>query len=138
MTMWITVQEVKNFHGLKPQHLNFKGENAEQEFEATISEWILQCQSLICEYCHNDFKELNPLPDAVKNVCLRLVSNMVNMAITRRDTPIIKVNDWTITTTSSDIFTDDLKDDLKPYIIDYSTTSDKIDIFAITGEEKVW
>ena len=137
MTMWITVDEVIKFHGLKPQHLNFKGDNAETEFRATLTDWIQQCQSLIIEYCHNDFTQ-KPLPDAVRNVCLRLVSNMVNMAITRRDTPIIKVNDWTISTTSSDIFTDDLKDDLKPFIIDFSTTSDKIDIFAITGEERLW
>ena len=135
--MWISAEEVINFHGLKPQHLHFKGEDADLELEDTLIGWIRQCQSLIVNYTHNEFKH-EEVPDAVRNVCLRLVSNMVTMAVQRRDTPIVKVNDWTIQTTSSDIFTDDLKEDLKPYINDYSTTSDKIDIFAITGEDKLW
>ena len=135
--MWITVDEVSKFHGLKPAHINYKDDPT--GFNNTISEWILQSQSLIIEYTNN-FRNTsdNDIPKAVKNVCLRLVSNMVTMATQRRDTPIIKVNDWTIQTTSSDIFTDDLKEDLKPFINDYSTTSDRIDIFAITGEDLLW
>lgn len=131
--MWISVEEVESFHGLKRQHLNFKEDP--KGFEDTITEWILQSQSLIIEYTNNFHKtSSDDIPRAVKNVCLRLVSNMVTMAIIRRDTPIIKVNDWTIQTTSSDIFTDDLKDDLKPFIKDgHSGVADKIDFFAITG-----
>ena len=132
--MWLTIDEVKTFHGLKQIQLNFKDDT--EGFEDTITEWILQSQSLIIEYTNN-FRETSDdnIPYAVKNVCLRLVSNMVTMAITRRDTPIIKVNDWTINTTSSDIFTDDLKDDLQPFMKDRpSGVSDKIDIFAITGD----
>ena len=136
--MWVTVAEVQTFHGLKPINLNFKDDPT--SFENTITEWILQSQSLIMEYTNN-FRNTpdEDVPKAVKNVCLRLISNMVTMATQRRDTPIIKVNDWTIQTTSSDIFTDDLKEDLKPFIKDRpSGISDKIDFFAITGEEKVW
>ena len=74
------------------------------------------------------------MSDAMKNVCLRLTSNMVSLAIQRRDNPIIKVNDWTIQNVSSDIFTDDLKEDLRPFIKDSSNDYSKIDFFAITGE----
>ena len=47
---------------------------------------------------------------------------------------IIKVNDWKISTVSSDIFTEDLKRDLEPYKKESSNKSDKIDFFAITGD----
>lgn len=100
--------------------------------EKLVEEWITQCEDLIKSYTNNKF--LNNTPPTVKNVCLRLCSNMITLAIQRRDSPIIKVNDWTISTLPSEIFTDDLKNDLKPYIIDHSTISDNIDIFTITGE----
>ena len=136
--MWVTVDEVKTFHGLKPINLNFKEDPT--SFEDTITEWILQSQSLIIEYTNN-FR-VTPdenIPKAVKNVCLRLVSNMVTMATQRRDTPIIKVNDWTIQPTPSDIFTEDLKEDLEPFMKDRpSGKADKIDIFALTGDDRLW
>ena len=59
-------------------------------------------------------------------------------AIQKRDSPIIKVNEWTIQNVPSDILTDDLKDDLKPFIKDSSTEPDSIGVLAITGEDIVW
>ena len=60
---------------------------------------------------------------------------MVALAQARKDTPVIKVNDWTIKTVGSDIFTEDLKDDLAPFVHERkSYKSDKIDFFAITGD----
>ena len=59
---------------------------------------------------------------------------MVSLAIQKRDSPIIKVNDWTIQNVPSDILTDDLKDDLKPFIKDSSTEPNSIGVLAITGD----
>ena len=58
---------------------------------------------------------------------------MCTLAIQRRDTPIIKVNDWNIQTVPSDIFTDDLKEDLRPFVKDAGNDYSKIGFFAITG-----
>ena len=58
---------------------------------------------------------------------------MVSLAIQRRDNPIIKVNDWTIQNVRSDIFTDDLKEDLRPFVNDSSNNISSIGILAITG-----
>ena len=60
---------------------------------------------------------------------------MVKLAIERRDTPRTIVNDWQIKVSSSEIFTQDLKDDLTPFIIEHSTKSDPISFYAITGED---
>jgi hypothetical protein len=60
---------------------------------------------------------------------------MVKLAVQNRDSPIIKVNDWTIQTVPTDIFTDDLKSDLKPYIKDSSTEPNSIGVYAITGSD---
>ena len=134
--MWISVDDVIHFHGLKPQHLNLAKDDSTR-LEEILSSWILQSQSLIKTYCHIKDIEDEDVSDAMCNVCLRLTSNMVSLAIQKRDNPIIKVNDWTIQGLSSDIFTDDLKADLAPFIKDSSNDSGAIGVYAITGED-VW
>ena len=132
--MWISVESVINFQGVKPKQFNLE-KSDDVGLEEMLSEWIVQCQSLIETYTHREYTDEN-VPDAVKNVLLRLVSNMVVLAIQRRDSPIIKVNDWSISTISSDIFTDDLKDDLEPFVkASVSGKSDKVIVFAVTGED---
>ena len=131
--MWISVDDVIHFHGLKPQHLNLSKDDT-TTLEEILSDWILQSESLIKTYCHIKSIEDTDVSDAMKNVCLRLTSNMVSLAIQKRDNPIIKVNDWTIQQVSSDIFTDDLKEDLRPFIVDSSNDPGKLGFFAITGQ----
>ena len=134
VTNWITTDQVIHFHGLKPQHLNL-AKTDDYLMRSILSDWIGQSQALIMSYCHIKSLECSSVDDAMKNVCLRLTSNMVSLAIQRRDNPIIKVNDWTIQQVSSDIFTDDLKDDLRPFIKDSSNDTSRIGFFAITGED---
>ena len=135
--LWISVDNVINFHGLKPQHLNIKKDDtdADNKLEAIITDWIVQAQDLINVYTNRQYTSETARP-AVKNVCLRLTSNMVSLAIQKRDSPIIKVNDWTIQNVPSDILTDDLKDDLKPFIKDSSTEPNSIGVLAITGSDE--
>ena len=132
--MWISVDDVINFHGLKPKHLNLEKDDTEK-LEEIVSDWILQAQDLINVYTNRNYTD-ETVRDAVKNVCLRLTSNMVSLAIQKRDSPIIKVNDWTIQNVSSDIFTEELRHDLKPFIKDSSNDKDSIGVYAITGSDE--
>ena len=134
--MWISVDDIINFHGLKPQHLNFAKDDT-GKLEEIVSGWIKQSQDLINVYTNRNYTDDNVRP-AVQNVCLRLTSNMVRLAVQNRDSPIIKVNDWTITTVPSDIFTEDLKMDLKPFVKDSSSEPDSIGVLAITGRDVLW
>lgn len=130
--MMINVDDVKTFTGINPQHLKLDNTD-ETKLNEILNEWISQSESLIKSYTHNQFQP--EVPGAVKNVCLRLTANMVALAIERRDTPRTKVTDWTIKVSSSDIFTEDLKEDLEPYIKEHSNKSDRVEFFAITGED---
>jgi hypothetical protein len=131
--MWISVDDVINFHGLKPKHLNLDKDDT-TTLQEIVSGWIEQSQDLINMYTNRNYTDTTVRP-AVQNICLRLTSNMVKLAVQNRDSPIIKVNDWTITTVPSDIFTDDLKEDLRPFIKDSSTEPDSIGVLAITGSD---
>ena len=132
--MWISVDDVINFTGLKPKHLNLEKDDT-TGLNNIVSDWINQSQDLINMYTNRNYTDDN-VRDAIRNICLRLTSNMVTLAIQKRDNPIIKVNDWTIQGLSSDIFTDDLKDDLKPLAKDSSTEPDSICVLAITGRDE--
>lgn len=132
--MWISVDDVINFTGLKPKHLNLEKDDT-TGLNNIVSDWINQSQDLINMYTNRNYTDDN-VRDAIRNICLRLTSNMVSLAIQKRDNPIIKVNDWTIQGLSSDIFTDDLKDDLKPFVKDSSTEPDSIGVLAITGRDE--
>lgn len=131
--MWISVDDVINFHGLKPKHLNLERDDTEK-LEEIVSDWILQSQDLINVYTNRNYTDAT-VRDAVKNICLRLTSNMVKLAIANRDSPIIKVNDWTIATVPDEVFSEKLKHDLKPFIKDSSNDKDSIGILAITGSD---
>ena len=133
--MFCTVDDVIDFTGLKTTHLNLAKDD-DNKLEEIICKWISEAESLIKSYCHNDFTQYEEIPAAVQNVCVRLVGNMVALATARRDTPITQVNDWSISIVNMRVFSNDLKEDLQPWVIDKSTKSDKIDFFAITGSDK--
>lgn len=129
--MWIDVDEVKQFTGIKTQHLKLSSED-DDKLDEILEKWISQSEDLIKSYTNNKFTE--SVPDSVKNVCLRLTANMVALAIERRDTPRTIVTDWGTRVSSSKIFTEDLKEDLTPYIKEKSYKSDTVSFYAITGD----
>ena len=132
--LWISVDNVTDFTGLKPQHLKLDKTDT-SGLNDIVEEWIKQCQDLICSYTHNTWTDAE-VPDSVKNVCLRLTSNMVALSVARRDTPITQPNDWTVTILSSEIFSSDLKEDLEPFVKQAVTgKSDKVFVYTVSGED---
>lgn len=132
--MWISVDDVINFTGLKPKHLNLEKDDT-TGLNNIVSDWINQSQDLINMYTNRNYTDAT-VRDAIRNICLRLTSNMVSLAIQKRDSPIVKVNDWTIQNVPSNIFTDDLREDLRPFVKDSSTEPDSIGVLAITGRDE--
>ena len=129
--MWIDVEEVKQFTGIQPKHLKLSSED-DTKLDEILEKWISQSEDMIKSYTNNKFK--NEVPDSVQNICLRLTANMVALAIERRDTPRTIVTDWGTRVSSSQIFTEDLKEDLTPFVKETSYKSDKVSFYAITGD----
>lgn len=119
---YCTVGDVKKMCGIKPKNLGFKDE--EEDFNSLIEDWISQSEGLINSYCNKQWK--NEVPKTVKNVCARLVSNMIAFRLSRGENPIKKVNDYTTKIYSSEIFTEDLRRDLKPF-----KKSSRVNVFKI-------
>ena len=134
---YTTPEIIIKVNGIKPEHLRLeKEENPDTALTNLLNTWITQADAMIDTHCHRTFTDTEPASLAViENVALRLVSNMVGMVRAKQDTPLIKINDWTIQLTSSKIFTDDLKDDLKPFVVEHSSTNNPIEFSAITGDD---
>lgn len=129
---YCSVDDVKQFTGVQPKHLKLLDDGS-NKLDETLEKWISQSEDLIKSYTNNKFTE--EVPEAVQNVCLRLTANMVALAIERRDTPRTIVTDWSTRVSSSQIFTEDLKEDLTPFVKETSYKSDKVSFYAITGED---
>ena len=122
---YCSVNDVKNLIGVKPKHLGLKDD--ETTFNQIINDWISQAEGYINSYCKRSWgTEENPVPPMVKNVCTRLVANIIAFHFARKDNPIRKVNDYTTKIFSSEVFTDDLRQDLKPF-----RKSSKVSVFKI-------
>mgnify|MGYP001174102048 CR=1 FL=1 len=86
----------------------------DEELDNLLTEFIGMAKSLIEDYCNRDFGD-DP-PRAVKNVCLRLAANIVVQAVARQDTDLTRSGEYSTKITDSKVFTQDLKDDLRPYL----------------------
>ena len=131
---YCTFEDVVNMSGVKAKTLGFTNES-DGEFYALITEWISQAESFIDSYCRKNWKDYTndkgeqvivTVPPVVKNVCIRLTSNIIAFYFKRREDPIRKVNDYSVKVFESDVFTDDLKEDLKPF-----RKSSRVSVFRI-------
>lgn len=123
---YCSVEDVKRLSGIKPKHLGLKDD--ENKFEEIINDWISQAEGYINSFCKRKWEgtEQDPVPSMVKSVCTRLVANIIAFHFARKDNPIRKVNDYTTKIFSSEVFTDDLRQDLKPF-----KKSSKVSVFKI-------
>lgn len=135
--MYCTVEDVIQVTGVKPSSLKLdKKDDPDGALETLLNKWINQSTALIDSYCNRTFDEsIDQTAYAVaESVCIRITANMVALTQARKDTPLIKVNDWKVEISSADIFPQELKNDLKPYVKEKSNNSDPIDFFAVTGD----
>ena len=131
--MYCTIDEVKRITGIKPKH--FKIEN-DTELDTIIETWIIQSMSIIDEYCQQSFTTEN-IPGGVSIACVQIVANIITNAESRKNSPLVKVNDWTVTTVPTEIFTKPIKELLKPCTkTDERYEKAQIEFLTITGDSK--
>lgn len=130
---YCTYDDVIKMSGTNARKFGYKDQ--ESAFNALLTEWISQAESFINAYCRRDWNNYTDddgnevtvtVPPAIKNVCTRFVANIIAFNYKRRDDPIRKVTDYSVKVFESDIFTDDLKQDLKPFV-----KASKVAVFKI-------
>lgn len=108
--------------------------DTEEALTNLVREWIGQASALIDSYTKTT-QDTDNLPLAIKNICIRVTANMVTFAESRKNSPLVKVNDWTVKTVPTEILTDDIREDLKPFTkASIRDDKSKIDILTISGD----
>lgn len=108
--------------------------DTEEALTNLVREWIGQASALIDSYTKTT-QDTDNLPLAIKNICIRVTANIVTFAESRKNSPLVKVNDWTVKTVPTEILTDDIREDLKPFTKEsIRDDKSKIDILTISGD----
>lgn len=129
--MYCTVEDVKRITCVDYTDYNLKEENKDK-LDDILNEWIGMASEAIEKYCGKKFKE--PIPQTVRLVCTTITANIIAFGQSRKETPTIRKDDWTIKLLGADFFTDDLKSLLDPFVVEEEEDKKCIDLFAITGD----
>lgn len=100
------INEVKDYSGVNYDDLDLENEN---ELDQIISTWIAEATDYIDNYTGISFEEPD-IPKSVANVCKRITSNMVVMAVERRKNPLVQIGDFNVQMLEDDLVSDDMKE----------------------------
>jgi len=121
MKMYSTPEKVISYTGVRPQdfYLEDDGEKtAEEKLKEMIEGWLLQVKDLIDADRNRDYnKEVDEgkrekVPPGIENIALRMAANMVAQAQLRRETPIVRHDDYSVDMVEDKVMTNAIKNDL--------------------------
>lgn len=128
------INEVKDYSGVQFRDLDLDNES---ELDQIISSWIAEATDYIDNYTGLTFT--SPIPNTVANVCKRITSNMVIMAVQRRKSPLIQIGDFNIQMLEDDLVSDDMKEWLdkiiKQFGLDGTDTDNLFGSVVVLPEE---
>lgn len=104
--------------GVEPKDLGAADQAA---LEALLGGWLEDAKSLIDGETKRDFDAevaagtILAVPRGVNIVAVRLVANMIAVSLQRRSSPLVQMGQFNVQISSDDVFTQALRDDLKPF-----------------------
>lgn len=131
LKQYCTVKNVKDITGIKSVHWFKKETEPETKLDELLILWINLSSEVIDKFTNNTFDPEN-IPGSIHLACLLMVSNIVAFSQSRRDTPIIKKDDWNVDFVKADFLNDDIKDLLSDFV-KTKVTSSSLNIYAVTG-----
>jgi len=109
---------VKQYTGVKYTDLSFTDDAS---YVTWIEDRLVEVKDLIDQDRNRDYhQEVEAgtraiIPPGINNIALRMMSNMLAQAVLRRETPIVKIDDFTIKMVEDQVFTSAIRKDLARY-----------------------
>lgn len=110
--MYSSAAEVISYTGVRPADFGLETDEA---LTSVIEGWLAQAKDLINADRNRDYSQEATVPPGINNIALRLVANMVAQAQFRRETPIVRVDDFNVQMVEDRVFTDGIRRDLARY-----------------------
>lgn len=123
-TYYSTPEEVIQYTGVRPQDFYLEDDDpeapnpstAEEKLTSLIANWLVQIKDFIDRDRNRDYSASGKVvPPGIHNIALRAAANMVAQAQLRRETPIVKKDDFTISMVEDKVFTASIKSDLSRF-----------------------
>jgi hypothetical protein len=118
MPVYSSIKEIIDYTGIEPEQI---GKETAEELEEVLLGWLVQAKDLIdADRNRNFHKEvqqgvLDDVPPGINNIAMRMASNMVAIAIFRRDTGVVRLNEFEVKMVKDSVFTSDIEKDLSRY-----------------------
>ena len=111
-TAWGTPKGLRQITGaIQPKTLHMTSDGEIDEF---LSALIDRARSHVTSYLKRTYED-EPVPAAVKEVTLRLASNLYNHALKVRQGPLVQAGEFEVQLTDDAVFTESLRRDLAPF-----------------------
>lgn len=118
-----SVEDVLHLTGLRASDFSLEddpeeeeeGKTADEKLEGMIYKWLVEIKDMIDHIKNRDYHEEGEVPPGIHGIANRVASNMGAVAILRRETPIVKNEDFSISVTDDRVFTSAIRNDLAVY-----------------------
>jgi len=104
-----TSAELRNGTGVEAQDLTSGDEVA---LEGLLDRWLAEATEYVDAYLEKTYDPA-VVPVGIKGITLRIASNMVMVALQRRNTPIIQVSDFNFQLVKDEVMTKSIREDLE-------------------------
>ena len=118
MEFYSTPEAVMRYTGIRHSDLGLEDE---EQLKAILRDLLREAKDLIDQDRNRDYHEeildgkRDAVPPGINNIALRMVANMMAQAVMRRDTPIVRVDDFSFQMVDDQVFTNAIKKDLSKY-----------------------
>ncbi|MFA5543259.1 MAG: hypothetical protein WDA47_05760 [Bacilli bacterium] len=113
-----TLDEVKQYTGVKYTDLNF---SSDELYNTWLENRLIEIKDLIDQDRHRDYHAevengtRSVIPPGINHIALRMMANLLAQAVLRRETPVVKIDDFSIKMVEDQVFTSAIKKDLMRY-----------------------
>ena len=123
LPFYSSVQAVREDSGVDESDLGYSdetnGSTAKEQLDLKIMEWLTEAKGFIDQDRKRDFSAdlvagtITKIPPCIENIAKRIAVNMAKQAKVNRQSPILKVDDYTVKMTDDTILTKSILSDLK-------------------------
>ncbi len=113
-----TPAKVKSYTGVKPGDLKAADDAA---LDNILEDWLISIKDLIDQDRKRDYHEevaagkRVQIPPGIELIAMKIAANMVAQAALRRDTPIVRLDEYTLKMVPDEIFTAAIRRELSRY-----------------------
>ncbi len=112
MSHYSSAADVIQFTGVQPEDI---GASNKAELETWITARLEEIKDIIDQDRGRDYHAEGAVPKGIDHIALRIAGNLIGHAVMRRETPIVRIDDFTIRMIEDQVLTEAIQADLSRF-----------------------